>query len=251
MSVIVFYRLPARQDRRRSYRIEIDGQLVGRLGSAGTLRVPVAAGVHDLRARIDWTSTPVVGVSLRNDEERRVYVGPAKGRLSLLKLLQNRWIVLVPDPGEADHSASEATGASGRIDESALATAGRTGSDGVRAGVVRTGSAERLSRRTRFKVTGESARLDDAETVQRWLRELRPESDQQILVHRPWGTMLAVADKIHPMAVLLTVGERSWFAVPPGADDDAELTADQIETIMLDALTSETRPAWPDWRPLS
>jgi hypothetical protein len=77
MSIIVFYRRPARQDRRRSYRIEIDGQVVGRLGSAGTLRVPVAAGIHDLRARIDWTSTPVVGVSLRDDEERRVYVGPA------------------------------------------------------------------------------------------------------------------------------------------------------------------------------
>jgi hypothetical protein len=30
-----------------------------------------------------------------------------KGRLSLLKLLQNRWIVFAPDPGEMDDAASE------------------------------------------------------------------------------------------------------------------------------------------------
>ena len=87
--------------------------------------------------------------------------------------------------------------------------------------------------------------------MQQWLRELRPEFDQQILVHRPWGTMLAVADKIHPISVLLTVGEQAWFAVPPGADDDTELTAHQIETIMLDALTSATQPTWPDWRQMN
>jgi hypothetical protein len=171
--------------------------------------------------------------------------------LALLKLLQNRWIVPVPDPGQADDAACEGTRTSRRSDELAPATASRMGSDRVRAEVVPTGSTERLSRRTRFKVTEESARLDDAETVRRWLRELRPETDQQILVHRPWGTMLAVADRVHPIAVLLTVGKRSWFAVPRGADDDAELTADQIETIMLDALTSPTRPNWPDWRPLA
>jgi hypothetical protein len=139
--------------------------------------------------------------------------------------------------------------ASGSLDDSATATASRPGCDAGQAEVVPTGSAERLSG-TRFKVTEESARLDEAETVQRWLRELRPEAEHQILVHRPWGTMLAVADKVHPIGVLLTVGDRSWFAVPPGADVDAELTADQIETIMLEALTSETPPAWPDWRPL-
>jgi hypothetical protein len=89
------------------------------------------------------------------------------------------------------------------------------------------------------------------DTVTRWLAELVGSGDQQILVRRPWGTLAAVADETRPVAVVVSDGEHSWFAVPPGAADDVELTRHQIEKIMIDALTSTTRPAWPDWRPLS
>lgn len=108
--------------------------------------------------------------------------------------------------------------------------------------------AERLTRRGLLKVVRESAALNDRETVRRWLRELRPERDQQVFVHRPWGTVAAVADGRHPVAVVMSDGEKSWFAAIPGAAGDATLTADQIEYILIDALTSPAPPEWPDWR---
>jgi hypothetical protein len=109
---------------------------------------------------------------------------------------------------------------------------------------------ERLTRRGLFRVTRQSTSLDDRETVQSWLRELRPDRDQQVFVHRSWGTVAAVADGRHDVAVLLSHGGKSWFAVPPGGPDKAHLTPDQIEHILLDAMTAPKRPQWPDWRHL-
>ncbi|WP_460662930.1 hypothetical protein [Kribbella swartbergensis] len=109
-------------------------------------------------------------------------------------------------------------------------------------------TAERLTGRGLFRTTKESAELSDRETVQRWLRELSPDRDQQIFVHRSWGTVAAVADRHHPLGVYLADGDKSWFAAAPGATDKQGLTPDQIEHIMLDALTSPERPQWPEWR---
>jgi hypothetical protein len=107
--------------------------------------------------------------------------------------------------------------------------------------------AERLTRRSLFRMDRDSASLGDRGTVRAWLRELRPERDQQVFVHRGWGTIVAVADGRHPVGVILYDGEKSWFATAPGAADDQELTPDQVEHIMLDALTADSRPQWPDW----
>jgi len=107
--------------------------------------------------------------------------------------------------------------------------------------------AERLTTRGWFKVTAESAALSDRQTVQRWLRELRPERDQQILVHRSWGTVVAVADRRHPVGVFLSDGDKSWVAAPPGADNDRDLTPEQVAHVVLDALTAPGRPGWPEW----
>jgi hypothetical protein len=109
-------------------------------------------------------------------------------------------------------------------------------------------SAERLTSRGPLKVAREPAALTDRHTVQRWLRDLRPERDQQIFIHRPWGTVAAVADGHHPIGVYLSDGDRSWAAAAPGATDTQELTLEQVEHIMLDALTSPDRPRWPQWR---
>jgi hypothetical protein len=62
---------------------------------------------------------------------------------------------------------------------------------------------------------------------------------------------VAISDGTHPVSVIGTDGEHSWFAVPRGAADNAELSLQEIEKIMLDALTSAMRPSWPDWRPLA
>ncbi|HEX5967413.1 MAG TPA: hypothetical protein VFY88_02965 [Intrasporangium sp.] len=108
-------------------------------------------------------------------------------------------------------------------------------------------TVERLTRRGLFRVEGESAALSDRETVRRWLRELREDRDQQVMVHRPWGTVAAVADGRHPVAVVMSDGEHSWSAAVPGAAGSAELTPDQIEHVMLEALNGPSRPQWPTW----
>jgi hypothetical protein len=107
--------------------------------------------------------------------------------------------------------------------------------------------AERLTRRGLFRMDRDSASLDDRGIVQAWLRELRPERQQQVFVHRRWGTIVAVADGRHPVGVTLYDGEKSWLATGPGAAEDQALTPEQVEHIMLDALTADSRPQWPDW----
>jgi hypothetical protein len=107
--------------------------------------------------------------------------------------------------------------------------------------------AERLTRRGLFRVDRDAAALSDRGTVQAWLRELDRGRDQQVWVHRRWGRVVAVADRRQPVTVILHDGEKSWFATAPGAAGDQELTPDQVEHILLDALTAESRPQWPDW----
>lgn len=94
--------------------------------------------------------------------------------------------------------------------------------------------------------------LSDADTVRRWIRAIRPEADQQIHIRRPWGTVVAMADRKQPMAVFLSDGEHAWVAEPPDAPQPtkghyADLTLEQVEHVMVDALTSRERPEWPKW----
>ncbi|MER7892971.1 hypothetical protein ABTX15_24425 [Micromonospora sp. NPDC094482] len=111
--------------------------------------------------------------------------------------------------------------------------------------------AERLTSQSIFRVSSEHVPVTDRETVQRWLRDLDPDLDQQVHVRRPWGAIAAVTDHRHPVGVVMADTEnRSWAAYPPGGDERAELTPEQVERLMLDALTSAQRPAWPDWRRL-
>jgi hypothetical protein len=65
------------RDRGRSYRIEIDGERVGKLRRGETARYRVAPGSHTVRARIDWTGSPAIEVDASPDAPARVVVGPA------------------------------------------------------------------------------------------------------------------------------------------------------------------------------
>jgi hypothetical protein len=111
--------------------------------------------------------------------------------------------------------------------------------------------AERLAGTGRSGVTAETCELTDSETVRRWLFELSADRDQQLLVHRSWGSLAVAPDRKRAASVILSDGEHSWFAVPPGADDKAELTPEQIEHVVIDALGGSSRPKWPDWRSLT
>jgi hypothetical protein len=107
--------------------------------------------------------------------------------------------------------------------------------------------AERLTRHGLFRVDREAVSLSDGDTVRLWLRRLASERDQQVLVHRPWGTVAAVADGRNPLTVVMSDGEHSWVAAAPGSVDDQDLTPEQVEHVMLDALASSARPEWPKW----
>jgi hypothetical protein len=94
----------------------------------------------------------------------------------------------------------------------------------------------------------EEAELTDRGTVQRWLREMRPDHKTQVLVHRPWGTIVAVADRGESVMVFLSDGQKTRIATAPGAAEDGYLTPEQIEYVLLDALTAPGPPTWAEWR---
>jgi hypothetical protein len=113
--------------------------------------------------------------------------------------------------------------------------------------------AERLttSGSFRLQVATESVSLADRETVQCWIRELGRESGTQVFVHRRWGTLTAVSNGSNPIAVVMSTGEHTWLAKPPGAVEDQHLTLEQVEQVVVDALTASERPAWPEWHALA
>ena len=114
---------------------------------------------------------------------------------------------------------------------------------------------ERMTTRRRgpFRkvVTRETVGLGERETVVRWLRGLHRERNQTVTIHRPWGSVCVVADGRAPSDVMLTDGDRMWYAARPGSalpQKLPQLTPDQVEHVMLDALASDTPPRWPEWR---
>jgi hypothetical protein len=111
--------------------------------------------------------------------------------------------------------------------------------------------AERLRSRGLFRVDRDVVPLDDWPTVRRWLRDLPANPRDAVYIHRSWGTVAARASRRRPMGVFLANGDDAWRAAPPGAGPGAELTQEQVEHVVLDALAAPTRPEWPDWRPLT
>jgi hypothetical protein len=70
---------PAAQwrDRARRYWIEINGARAGQIGSDEQVEFSVPPGVHDVRAAIDWTGSPVVRLALAPGQTARLTVEPA------------------------------------------------------------------------------------------------------------------------------------------------------------------------------
>ncbi len=61
----------------RKYKIFIDGVERGRLAGGEEVEVAVEAGDHDIQARIDWTGSAHVRVTIRNGETASFAVAPA------------------------------------------------------------------------------------------------------------------------------------------------------------------------------
>jgi len=93
--------------------------------------------------------------------------------------------------------------------------------------------------------------VSDEATVRRWVSEIEPGQDVTVVVRRPWGTIAVVAGGKHPPSVFLADDtDTPRYAVAPGAPGDQHLTPDEVERIVVDALTSAGPPDWPDWREL-
>ena len=68
------------------------------------------------------------------------------------------------------------------------------------------------------------------------------------MVVRPLGSLAAGSDGKNPIGVILWDGEHTWVAEAPGSAGRSDLTLEQVEHVVLDALTSSERPTWPGWR---
>lgn len=69
MPTIVIDRMKAPwRDRLRRYVIELDGEAVGRIGSAESVHLPVEDGEHHLRLTLSWASSPMRNVDVRGDD---------------------------------------------------------------------------------------------------------------------------------------------------------------------------------------
>jgi hypothetical protein len=64
--------------RLRSYRVFIDGALVGRIAANQTLSFPVTPGEHRLRVKVDWTGSREIGVTVPPDPQL-ICGGPGQG----------------------------------------------------------------------------------------------------------------------------------------------------------------------------
>lgn len=109
------------------------------------------------------------------------------------------------------------------------------------------GEVDRVERLTTSEaaVSKDLVGLGEHDVVRGWLRELVPGCDQQVHVHREWGTVSVVPDD-ESVGLFWTDGSSSWVAGPPGAAGEL-LTLQQIERIIVEATTSSGPPQWPDW----
>jgi hypothetical protein len=116
---------------------------------------------------------------------------------------------------------------------------------GARAARSRLDLVERLTTARALRDDGVQVPLADSATVRRWLRDMGPA--ETVLVHRAWGTLAARAGREDTVNVFLSDGASAWYAVPPGTHEAHPLTLGQVEHIVLDAMSSPERPAWPHW----
>ncbi|MGY1702826.1 hypothetical protein [Geodermatophilus sp. SYSU D00766] len=72
------------RDATRSYKIEIDGVLAGKVGPGDQVEFSVDPGEHSIRAVIDWTGSPVTPVTVSPGGTERLIVEPAGNAFTAL-----------------------------------------------------------------------------------------------------------------------------------------------------------------------
>jgi hypothetical protein len=74
----IVLRRPAgyRVDRRRSYRVFIDGQKIGSIGAGDTKVFTIASGLHELQVKLDWAASEKAQVDIDDDDQVEFVCGP-------------------------------------------------------------------------------------------------------------------------------------------------------------------------------
>ena len=76
------------RDLLRRYEVEVDGVVRGSVARGERLEIDVPAGRHDVRAKIDWTGSPVVPVEVPPGQAVTLRVEPGG---NLLKAVLQVW----------------------------------------------------------------------------------------------------------------------------------------------------------------
>jgi hypothetical protein len=84
-----------------SYRIEVDGADVGKVGRGRKLAVDVAAGVHEVRAVVAWTGSPTVRVTVPDGGTVLLKVEPSAGEVLHDLSTPDGWLLLTVDDDAA------------------------------------------------------------------------------------------------------------------------------------------------------
>jgi hypothetical protein len=83
------------RDAVRRYRIEVDGSNVGTIGAGEELAIPAVEGAHVVQARIDWSGSPKITVTVSGDHLPRLVVRPAGN--AAMALRRTRYLKLGTD----------------------------------------------------------------------------------------------------------------------------------------------------------
>ncbi len=83
----------------RSYKVEVDGVEVGKVGRGEQVEFTVAPGRHNVRAVIDWSGSPVLPVDVATGETARLVVKSAGDMVDAVSQIWKRdsWLTLTPE----------------------------------------------------------------------------------------------------------------------------------------------------------
>jgi hypothetical protein len=88
------------RDRLRRYRIEIDGVSSGTVRAGKTVTIETSEGPHVIQARIDWTGSPKVDITVTREKPTKLVVRPAgRGGSPAVRaqlLGRETWLILEP-----------------------------------------------------------------------------------------------------------------------------------------------------------
>lgn len=85
------------QDRRRRYRVLLNAAEAGRIRAGGDLVLRVAAGVHRVQVRIDWTGSEELEVTVPEDGTVVLHAVPGRGSPVRRMLSTSGYLALLPE----------------------------------------------------------------------------------------------------------------------------------------------------------